>query len=115
MSVNDELESFYEVFSSVLETRDLDRLSQLYTDEAMFLASGTAPVIGNQQISDLFEGPLPTKKTTFEVGEVLEDGDLIVDIGWILNDGSRVSRFVGVYRRQSDGRLKMAVDVPMKT
>jgi ketosteroid isomerase-like protein len=58
---------------------------------------------------------LPTKRTTFEVGEVLEDGDLIVDIGRILLDGNRVSRFVGVYRRQSDGSLKMAVDVPMKT
>jgi ketosteroid isomerase-like protein len=115
MSAKDELQSFYEEFSSVLETRDLDRLCQLYTDEAMFLASGTAPVIGNRRISDLFEGPLPTEKTTFEVGEVLEDGDLIVDIGWILNDGSRVSRFVGIYRRQSDGRLKMAVDVPMKS
>ena len=62
MSVNDELESFYEEYSSALETRDLDRLCELYTDEAMFLASGTAPVIGNQQISDLFEGPLPLRK-----------------------------------------------------
>jgi ketosteroid isomerase-like protein len=115
MSANDDLESFYEEFSSALETRDLNRLCQLYTDEAMFLASGTAPVIGNRQISDLFDGPSPAKKTTFEVGEILEDGDLIVDIGWILNDGSRVSRFIGVYRRQSDGRLKMAVDVLMKS
>ena len=115
MSVNEDLESFYEEFSSALETRDVNRLCQLYTDEAMFLASGTAPVIGNQQISDLFEDPSSTDKATFEVGEVLEDGDLIVDIGWILNNESRVSRFVGVYRRQSDRRLKMVIDVPMKT
>jgi ketosteroid isomerase-like protein len=32
----------------------------------------------------------------------------------ILLDGERASRFVGVYRRQADGSLKMAVDVPMK-
>jgi ketosteroid isomerase-like protein len=32
----------------------------------------------------------------------------------ILLDGGRVSRFVGVYRRQADGSLKMAVDVPMR-
>jgi ketosteroid isomerase-like protein len=53
MSVNDELESFYEEFPIAFETRDLDRLCQLYTDEAIFLTSGTAPVIGNQRISDL--------------------------------------------------------------
>ena len=115
MSIHEDLESFYEEFSSALETRDFNRLCPLYTDEAVYFASATAPVFGNQQISNLCEGPAPTKKITFEVGEVLEEGDLIVDIGWILDDGSRVSRFVGIYRRQSDGRLKMAVDVAMTT
>lgn len=114
MSVNDDLESFYKEFAMALQTQDVGRLCQLYTDDAVFLRSGAVPVIGNRQISDLFEGPSPTKKTTFEVGDVLEDGDLIVDVGRILVDGSLVSRFVGVYRRQSDGRLMMAVDVPMK-
>jgi len=31
----------------------------------------------------------------------------------ILRDGGRVARFGGVYRRQDDGSLKTAVDVPM--
>lgn len=115
MSVNEELELFYEEFAQALETRDLDRLSQLYTDDAVFLMNGSSPVIGSEQISQLFQGPPSTKKTTFEVGEVLEDGDLIIDVGMILVDGARVSRFVGVYRRQADGKLKMAVDVPMRT
>ena len=114
MTVTEALESFYGVFSSALGTRDFDRLSQLYTDEAIFLASGARPVIGNRRISDLLEGSAPTAETTFEVGEVPDDGYLMVDIGWILNDASRVSRFVGVYRRQSDATQKMAVDVPMK-
>ena len=114
MSVIDELKSFYEEFALALETRDLDRLSQLYTDDAVFLRNETAPVIGNDQIGQLFHGPPTSKKTTFEVGEVLEDGDLIIDIGMILVDGGRVSLFVGVYRRQANGSLKMAVEVPMK-
>lgn len=114
MSVNDELESFYEEFARALETSDLDRLTNLYTDDAVFLRNGTAPVIGNEQIGQLFQGPPSTRKTTFEVGEVLEDGDLIIDAGVILHDGERALRFIGVYRRQSDGSLKMAVDVPMK-
>jgi ketosteroid isomerase-like protein len=113
MSVKDELESFYEYFAIALETRNLDRLSQLYTDDAVFLRNGTTPVIGCDQIGQLFQGPPSTNRTTFEVGEVLEDGDLIIDVGMILLDGERVSRFVGVYRRQADGSLKMAVDVPM--
>ena len=115
VSVKDELNSFYEDFALALEMRDRDRLSQLYTDEAVFLSNGNATVIGNEQIGLLFQGPPSTKKTTFEVGEVLEDGDLIFDFGMILVDGERVSRFVGVYRRQADGGLKMAVDVPMRT
>lgn len=114
MSVSDELESFYEEFALALETRDLDRLSHLYTEDAVFLSNGAAPVIGNEQIGQLFQGPPSTKKTTFEVGKVLEDGDLIIDFGTILHDGDRVSWFVGVYRRQANGDLKMAVDVPMK-
>ena len=84
MSAIDDLELFYDEFASALETRDIDRLSRLYADEAAFLSSGAPTVIGNQQISHLFEGPPPTKKTTFEVGEILEDGDLIVDVGQIL-------------------------------
>jgi len=115
MSVKDELASFYECFALALESRDLDRLAQLYTDEAVFLRNGTAPVIGSAQIVQLFQGPPSTKKTTFEIGEVLEDGDLITDVGMILLDGEPVSRFVGVYRRQADGSLKMAVDVPMSS
>jgi ketosteroid isomerase-like protein len=115
MSVNDELKSFYEEFALALDSRDIDRLSHLYTDDAVFLRNGSAPVIGGKQIGQLFQGPASTKKTTFEIGEVLEDGDLIVDVGMILLDGDRVSRFVGVYRRQADGSLKMAVDVPMSS
>jgi ketosteroid isomerase-like protein len=114
MSVKDELESFYEEFALALETRNLERITQLYTDDAVLLTNGTLPVIGNEQIGQLFQGPPSTKKTTFEVGEVLEDGDLIADFGMILLDGERVSRFVGVYRRQTNGSLKMAVDVPMR-
>jgi ketosteroid isomerase-like protein len=114
MSADDELATFYEEFARALESRDPDRLSQFYTDDADFLSNGTAPVIGREQIGHLFQGPTATKKTTFEVGAVLEDGDLVVDVGNILHDGVRVARFVGVYRRQVDGSLKMAVDVPMK-
>ena len=114
MSVKDELDSFYEQFALALETRDLDRFTQFYTDDAVVLRNGSAPVIGNEQISQLFQVRSSTKKTTFEVGEVLEDGDLIIDSGMILHDGERVFRFVGVYRRQADGSLKMAVDIPMK-
>jgi ketosteroid isomerase-like protein len=115
MAVNDELKSFYEEFALALDTRDLVRISQLYTDDAVFLRNGSAPITGSEQIGQLFQGPPPTTKTTFEFGDVLEDGDLIVDIGMILHDGDRVSRFVGVYRRQADGSLKMAVDVPMRS
>lgn len=115
MSVYDELESFYEEFALALETRNLVRLSHLYTDDAVFLRNGTVAVIGNERIGQLFQGTPSSNKTTFEVGEVLEDGDLIIDVGMILLNGERASRFVGVYRRQADGNLKMAVDVPMRT
>ena len=75
ISVYDELESFYEEFTLALESRDPDRLSQLYTDDAVFLSNGTSLIIGRERIGHLFQGPPPTKKTTFGVGEVLEDGD----------------------------------------
>lgn len=51
---------------------------------------------------------------TFETGEVIEDGDLVIDIGTLLIGGEPSGRYVVVYRRQGDGSLKLAVDVPVR-
>lgn len=46
---------------------------------------------------------------TFETGNVLERGDLVVDVGRYETPNGR-GKYVVVHRRQPDGSLKLAVD-----
>jgi ketosteroid isomerase-like protein len=57
--------------------------------------------------------PSSPERITFETREVLEDGDLVIDIGTLLVGGVGFGKYVVVHRRQEDGTLKIAVDVPL--
>jgi ketosteroid isomerase-like protein len=114
VTIRDELSVLNEQFADAFEDRDADRLAELYDDEAVFLSQGTATVVGRDQIREFFRGPRPSsERTVFEVGEVLEDGDVVVDFGTLRRGETRVGRYVVVYRRQPDGSVRLAVDVPL--
>jgi ketosteroid isomerase-like protein len=114
MTIRDELAAFNEEFAVALEKRGPDRVSRLYTDDAVFLSQGAAMVRGRDEIRELLlRLPPAPERITFEIGEVIEDGDLVIDIGNLLAGGARFGRYVVIYRRQADGTLKLAVDVPL--
>jgi ketosteroid isomerase-like protein len=50
---------------------------------------------------------------TFEIGEIVEKGDVVVETGVLVVHGVASGRYFGVYRRQPDGTLKVAVDVAL--
>lgn len=114
MDIREELAAFNEEFADALEQRDPDRVAQLYTEDAVFLGQGSPTVHGRDQIRELLlRMPAAPERITFETGEVIEDGDLVIDVGTLLIGGIRFGRYVVVHRRQADGSLKLAVDVPV--
>ena len=114
VATREELRTLNGEFADALEQRDADRLAELYVDDAVFLVQGSPTVTGRAAIREMMASlPASTKRTSFETVEVYEDGDLVVDVGTLLSDGTRVGSYVVVYRRQADGTLKMAVDVPI--
>lgn len=115
MSIRDELDAFNDEFADALEARDPERVTHLYTEDAVFLSQGAATVAGRNEIRELLlRLPPAPEKITFEAGEVIEDGDLVIDIGTLLAGGALIGRYVVVYRRQADGSLRIAVDVPVR-
>ena len=74
MSVRDEIEAFNQEFAEALEGRDPDRVTQLYTEDAVFLSQGAATVSGRDEIRELLlRLPPAPDKITFEAGEIIED------------------------------------------
>ena len=114
MTVRDELADINKDFAQALVDRDVDRLASFYTDDAVFVEADAPTLSGRAAIADKFRGPdTGAFPIAFESGEVIEDRDLVIDIGSITLDGNHLARYVVVFRRQPDGSLKMAVDVPI--
>ena len=114
MTVRDELAVINKEVAQAMVDRDVDRIASYYTDDAVFIEADSPTLAGRAAIADKFRGPdTGAFPITFESGEVIEDRDLVVDIGSIRLDGNHLARYVVVFRRQSDGSLKMAVDVPI--
>jgi uncharacterized protein (TIGR02246 family) len=114
MTIHEELASFNEEFADGLEKKDSERVANLYTEDAVFLSQGADAVHGRENIRELLlRMPSSPERITFETREVLEDGDLVIDIGTLLVGGVGFGKYVVVHRRQEDGALKIAVDVPL--
>jgi ketosteroid isomerase-like protein len=115
VGIRDELASFNDMFATALAENDPDRIADFYTVDAVFLSQGVPTVSGRAQILEMFRGfKANGEAIAFETGDVIEDGDLVIDIGSLLAGGKPSGRYVVVYRRQGDGSLKLAVDVPIR-
>jgi len=111
MSLRDELEAINEGFSKALAEQDVERVVAYYTDDARLLWPDQPMIRGREAITaefanDLRDGPAIVQ---FETLDVLEGGDLVVDVGRMIRPESE-AKYVVVYQRQADGSLKLAVD-----
>jgi uncharacterized protein (TIGR02246 family) len=114
VAILEELASFNEEVADALEKNDSERVANLYTVDAVFLSQGANAVHGREEIRELMARmPASAERITFQTRDVLEDGDLVVDIGTLLVGGVPFGKYVVIHRRQADGSLKMAVDVPL--
>jgi len=120
MALNEELAAFAEEFGAAASTGDGERLTNLYADDAIFMTHGLPVAAGRAELHAMFSDDPAPGSMSIEPGElVLDSGDIVVDVGSYVtanHDGTNVrpGKYVAVYRRQSDGSLKLAVHVPVR-
>ncbi len=115
MTVDEEVRAFNDTFEQALRDQDAETLLGLYTDDARLLFTGQPVLQGREAIEAfvrawLADGPVSVR---FESAEVFSSGDLVVDIGYTVQDGTR-GKYVVIHRRGADGRLRIAVDAPSR-
>jgi len=111
VSTRDELEAFNRGFTEALARRDVDRIVEMYADDAVLLFHGMPIVRGRSEIEAMFREDLADGPSTirFEVGDVIEDGSIVIDVGRYETPDGR-GKYVVVYRRRTDGSLELVVD-----
>lgn len=111
MAIRDELDAINAGFGEAFATQDAERLAAFYADDARLLFDGQPIIRGrtavNAAMRDMVAGGPASLR--FVTDEVIEEGSLVVDIGRIVSPGAQ-SKYVVVYQRQADGRLRIIVD-----
>ncbi len=111
MTVRDELEAINAGFGDAFATQDAERLAGFYADDARLLFHGQPILRGRAPVDaalrDMVSGGPANLR--FMTDEVIADGSIVMDIGRIVGPGGE-SKYVVVYQRQTDGRLRIIVD-----
>ena len=111
MTIRDELDAINAGFGDAFATQDAERLAGFYADDARLLFHGQPILRGRAQVDaalrDMVSGG--PANLGFMTDEVIADGSIVVDIGRIVGPGGE-SKYVVVYQRQPDGRLRIIVD-----
>lgn len=115
MTIEEEVRAFNDAFERALLEGDPATLVGLYADDARLLFAGQPIIQGRAAIEEFVrawvaDGPVSTR---FESVEVFASGELVVDIGYTIQDGSR-GKYVVIHRRGPDGKLRIAVDAPSR-
>ena len=111
MSTRDEVEAFNADFAAALARQDAAHLASLYTADARLHFPGRPMIQGREAIAAMWTEAMESQpaSTQFEAGDILEAGNLVVDIGrFVTPTGS--GKYVVVYERDAHGQLRLAVD-----
>lgn len=110
MNTRDELRAINENFADALAKQDVDRVLDFYSDDARLLFHGVPLIQGRTALEEVWREELKEPaQIRFESGEIFEDGSLVVDVGSYESARGK-GKYVVVYERQADGRLKCIVD-----
>lgn len=111
MSTREEIDAFNEEFAEALARQDAVHLASLYAIDARLHFPGRPMIQGRAAIAAMWAEAVEAQpvSTQFQSGDILEGGRLVVDIGrYVTPTGS--GKYVVVYERGPDGKLKLAVD-----
>jgi uncharacterized protein (TIGR02246 family) len=115
------IESLHHEHVAAVNAGDLETVLSGMTDDVVYMAPGQAAIVGKKQLEE-FLNPLYQQlkaDISMTAKEVKVDGDWAFEWGDLegemrLGDGAAVlvdSKYLYVYRRQSDGTWKIARDI----
>lgn len=112
MTIREELEALNEGFARDLAMQDVEGLTARYADDAQLLLEGQPILRGRAAVESTVRawvagGPVSIR---FETHDVIADGSLVIEIGEMTGSTGSRSKYVVVYRRQSDSSLRIVVD-----
>jgi ketosteroid isomerase-like protein len=115
-----EIEGRAEDFSKAFSTHDASAMAAFYTADAKFLAPNVPMIEGRAGIEAFGKEMFASGGQSLELKtlDVLDGGDLEIEVGrytmGMTPPGSDAmvdnGKYVAVWRRDADGKLKMAVD-----
>ena len=120
MGLRNEIEGLIAQFAKDFENQDAVGVASYYTEDAKFLPPGSPLLEGRDAIRAFADGMFAAgcRSLDLKTGDVMEAGDLVVEVGsfvmGIVPPGADpiqdVGKYVAIWRRQSDGSLKLIVD-----
>jgi uncharacterized protein (TIGR02246 family) len=118
--VRDEIMTLAQQFGKAVANQDVDELVGFYTEDARMLPPNAPMIQGRDGLRAIFREYFDAgmKSLELETVDVLEDGQLAVEVGRYVMGiqplaGDPVEdrgKYIAVYRRQPDGALKIAAD-----
>ena len=101
--------------------KDLEALANFYEEDAYLLPPGAEVVHGRDGVRARFANFLPNATSLdmqFEVIDIIEAGDIVVDIAHMAVSAGRASgethshrsKHIVIWREQADGTLKIAAE-----
>ncbi len=116
MGARDEITDLLTGFTKAIDNQDAAGVAGYYTMNARMLAPKVPMIEGRAGIEafvqQLFDSGL--RSLGLETVDVLEGDDLAVELGkftmGFAPEGTRLGKYIAVYRRQSDGALKIVAD-----
>jgi len=120
MGPRNEIEGLIAQFAKDFENQDAAGVASYYTEDAKLLPPGSPLLEGRDAIRAFADGMFAAgcRSLDLKTGDVVEAGDLAVEVGsfvmGIVPPGADpiqdVGKYVAIWRRQSDGSLKLIVD-----
>jgi ketosteroid isomerase-like protein len=111
MSTREEVDAINGQYARAMQEQDVAGLISLYADDARLFFSDKPIIHGRESIAaayaeELKDGPIVIE---FDSVDVLDSGEMVVDIGHYASPREQ-GKYVVVFRRQADGALKIAVE-----
>jgi ketosteroid isomerase-like protein len=111
VTTRDDVDAINNEYAKSMAGQDVDRMISLYARDARLFFSDTPIIRGHQAVAAFYnkefeEGPITI---TFDSVDVVEGGDLVVDLGRYTTPNEQ-GKYVVVFQRQNDGTLKILVE-----
>jgi ketosteroid isomerase-like protein len=111
MTTRDKVNLINDEYARAMAAQDVARMTSLYAEDARLLFSDTPVVEGRAAVEAFYAKALERGSVaiTFEPIDVIDAGELVVDIGYYESSDER-GKYVVVFRRQDDGALKIVIE-----